>query len=103
MNLAWLYRLQIVGADCPRGVRLARRLPTLALSCLTTHYASLWKEPADSNSDRPRRDIHALHQDAWTKIDPCLPAAFFAQLTPHWHSGALLRSDYARHQALVEI
>ena len=65
----------------------------LALNCLTTHYAPLWRD-----CFRPE-----FTADRWTKPDPRLPADFFARLTPDWHRDVALRTDYARRQALVEI
>ena len=65
----------------------------LALNCLTTHYAPLWR-----NCFHPE-----FTADRWTKPDPRLPADFFARLTPDWHRDVALRTDYARRQALVEI
>ena len=84
---------------------IARQLPilpsssllqvrTLALNCLTTHYASLWAETFDIS----------FTQDSWSKQeDPRLDTNFFKQLTPNWQRGHALRSDYARRQALIEI
>ena len=69
------------------------RLRTLALNCLTTHYADLWSECWDE----------ALCQQRWAKQDPRLPNSFFTNLTPTWQRDCALRSDYARRQALVEI
>jgi hypothetical protein len=66
---------------------------TLALNCLTTHYAELWSECWDE-SFRTQR---------WAKQDPRLPNSFFTNLTPTWQRDCALRSDYARRQALVEI
>lgn len=64
----------------------------LLLNCLTSHYASLWRSAWPAMSDR----------DHWTKDDPRLPrGAFSAGREWSWQSP--LRSDYARHQALVEI
>lgn len=65
----------------------------LAVTCLTTHYADLWRDCWQS----------AFQQDRWTSSDPRLPQSFFAQLTPDWQRHCALRSDYARRQALVEI
>jgi hypothetical protein len=65
----------------------------LGLSCLTISYSDLWKEcwcPDFSMQD-------------WTKKDGRLPKTFFQYLTPEWHRECALRTDYARHQALVEI
>jgi hypothetical protein len=71
----------------------ALRLRTLALNCLTSHYADLWSECWDD----------AYRSQRWAKDDPRLPAAFFTQLTPTWQRDCALRSDYARRQALLEI
>lgn len=76
------------------GDRLPQFLArTLALNCLTTHYADLWQtcwQPA-------------FRQDRWASTDPRLPQDFFVRLTPDWQRHNALRSDYARRQALVEI
>jgi hypothetical protein len=66
---------------------------TLALNCLTTHYADLWSECWDE----------AFRQQRWAKQDPRLPNEFFTNLTPTWQRNCALRTDYARRQALVEI
>ncbi|HRD68040.1 MAG TPA: class I SAM-dependent DNA methyltransferase, partial [Candidatus Competibacter sp.] len=68
-------------------------LRTLSLNCLTTAYASLWRDAFRPDFTR----------DAWTQTDPRLPADFFARLGPDWHRDCALRTDYARRQALVEI
>lgn len=69
------------------------KIRILALNCLTTHYAALWRDAFRPDFTR----------DAWTKTDPRLPADFFARLGPDWHRDCALRTDYARRQALVEI
>jgi hypothetical protein len=69
------------------------RLRTLALNCLTTHYADLWSECWDE----------AFRQQRWAKQDTRLPNSFFTNLTPTWQRDCALRTDYARRQALVEI
>ena len=66
---------------------------TLALNCLTSHYADLWRECWQP----------AFQQDSWASNDPRLPQNFFTQLTPDWQRHCALRSDYSRRQALVEI
>jgi len=73
--------------------RSKMRSRTLALNCLTTHYADLWGECWDD----------AFQQQRWAKDDPRLSNCFFSNLTPTWQRDCALRSDYARHQALVEI
>lgn len=75
----------------PRACSMTTRV--LALNCLTTHYADLWRDCWES----------AFKQDCWAGNDPRLPRNFFAQLTPEWQRNCALRSDYARRQALVEI
>ena len=69
------------------------RTRTLALNCLTTHYADLWSECWDES----------FQQQRWAKDDPRLPNTFFSNLTPTWQRDCALRTDYARRQALVEI
>ncbi|MFZ9754323.1 MAG: Eco57I restriction-modification methylase domain-containing protein, partial [Cyanobium sp.] len=73
--------------------RSKMRSRTLALNCLTTHYADLWSECWDD----------AFQQQRWAKDDPRLPNSFFSNLTPTWQRDCALRTDYARRQALVEI
>lgn len=65
----------------------------LILTCLTNHYASLWSSCWQDS----------FTTDSWAKDDPRLPHYFFRNLTPEWHSDCVLRTDYARRQALVEI
>jgi type I restriction-modification system DNA methylase subunit len=70
------------------------RLRTLALNCLTSHYAELWSDCWDE----------VFQQDTWSKPnDPRLDRNFFRNLTPQWQRNCALRTDYARRQALVEI
>jgi hypothetical protein len=72
----------------------ALTLRTLALNCLTTHYAPLWEELFDP----------AFREESWSQPDnPRLPQDFFRDLTPAWQRHCALRSDYARRMALVEI
>lgn len=72
----------------------AIRLRTLALNCLTTHYAELWSDCWNPT----------FQQDTWSKPnDPRLDRNFFRNLTPQWQRNCALRTDYARRQALVEI
>jgi hypothetical protein len=67
---------------------------TLALNCLTTHYAPLWEELFDAG----------FREESWSQPDnPRLPQHFFRALTPAWQRNCALRSDYARRMALVEI
>jgi hypothetical protein len=69
-------------------------LRTLALNCLTTHYAPLWQELFTP----------AFTEEGWSQPDnPRLPQQFFRDLTPEWQRHCALRSDYARRMALVEI
>ncbi len=77
----------VVNAGAPHISR------TLALNCLTIHYADLWSECWDE----------AFRTQRWGKQDPRLPNSFFTNLTPTWQRDCALRTDYARRQALVEI
>lgn len=63
------------------------------LNCLTTHYTELWEECWDETFKKER----------WTKNDPRLDNAKFANLSPKWQRNCALRTDYERRQALVEI
>ena len=65
----------------------------LALSCLTNGYADLWDEAFEPE----------MTLEKWTKDDPRLDNNFFASLTDHWQRNCVLRTDYARRQALVEL
>ncbi len=66
---------------------------TLMLTFLTTQFAKLWAEAF-------KKDFCS---DRWTKDDPRLDNAKFANLTPEWTRNCALRTDYERRQALVEI
>jgi hypothetical protein len=67
---------------------------SLALNCLTTHYAHLWNEVYDL----------AFTDQSWSQPDnPRLPQGFWQDLTSDWTRHCALRSDYARRMALVEI
>ena len=108
VNQSWLSRLPVLDDACPPELRLSLRLRALSLSCLTTHYADLWREICTADVPRlgaPSEDRHidAFRRDAWAKTDPRLPPEFFSTLTPEWHRDVALRTDYARRQALVEI
>ncbi|WP_026687880.1 class I SAM-dependent DNA methyltransferase [Azovibrio restrictus] len=67
---------------------------TLALNCLTFHYAPLWEEIFDPDFADQR----------WSQPDnPRLPQDFWPSLTRDWTRDCALRSDCARRMALVEI
>ena len=101
---AWLDRLPVLGAACPAPLRSSLRVRALSLSCLTTHYADLWREiSATPHTVSRERHIDAFRRDAWTKANPRLPVDFFSGLTSDWNRQVALRTDYARRQALVEI
>jgi len=77
---------------CPLEAQLLAR--TLALNCLTTHYADLWQEAFDL----------AFTDQCWSEPDNLrLPQDFWQNLTSDWSRDCALRSDYARRMALVEI
>lgn len=75
--------------DC---VEIASR--SLALNCLTNHYAPLWEQVYDL----------AFTDQSWSQPDnPSLPQDFWQNLASDWTRHCALRSDYARRMALVEI
>lgn len=86
-------RLPTLAEDANCSLRLRLHFRALALNCLTTHYADLWRECWQED----------FRNDRFASTDPRLPADFFAQLTPEWQRNCALRSDFARRQALVEI
>ena len=66
---------------------------TLALNCLTTHYADLWSECWDD----------AYQREIWLGDDPRLDRDLWRNLTPQWTRHCALRNDFARRWALVEL
>jgi hypothetical protein len=67
---------------------------SLALNCLTSHYAPLWEEVFDLE----------FAEQSWSQPDnQRLPQGFWQNLTRDWTRHNALRSDYARRMALVEI
>ena len=78
----------------PESLKPDLAVRTLALNCVTTHYAPLWQELFTP----------AFTEEGWSQPDnPRLPQHFFRDLTPEWQRHCALRSDYARRMALVEI
>ena len=66
---------------------------TLALNCLTTHYADLWTECWDD----------AFRDEVWLGDDPRLDPDFWRNLMPEWQRNCALRTDFSRRWALVEL
>jgi hypothetical protein len=89
---------------------LARLMPTpdqnrarlecrcACLVALTSHYADLWALTYKPAFQSQRWSLPSGHPG-----DEVLPKDFFAKLTPNWQRDCVLRADYARRQALVEI
>ena len=75
----------------PTNTRI--NITSLALNCLTTHYAKLWSECWDET----------FQSERWYSDDPRLDQDFWKNLTPEWQRNCALRSDYARRWALVEL
>ena len=90
-NIALLRELPIYAETCPWNSRAIVR--TLALNCLTMHYAELWRESWDE----------AYRNETWLGNDARLAAGFWRELTPEWTRHCALRSDFARRWALVEL
>ena len=66
---------------------------TLALNCLTTHYADLWTGCWDES----------FRNEPWLGDDPRLDPGFWRNLTPEWSRHCALRTDFSRRWALVEL
>lgn len=77
----------------PQSLKTQAYARVLSISCLTTHYADLWRDCWHDD----------FRHDRFASTDPRLPVDFFTRLTPEWQRHCALRSDYARRQALVEI
>ena len=100
---SWLNRLPLPDDRCSPRIRAGLRIRALSLSCLTNHYADLWREISTADFSSEGRHIDVFQRDQWTKKDRRLPAGFFQNLTPDWRRDVALRTDYCRRQALVEI
>lgn len=92
-NTTLISQLPLLSDTTPETIRYRLHARALILNCLTTDYADLWYEGWQDDFDK----------DDFARIDPRLPADFFAKLTRKWSRHCALRSDYARRQALVEI
>ena len=97
VNLSWLYRLPVLDSTRAPGLCAALRLRALSLSCLTTHYGSLWQEISatrlpDVTPDAEGRHLAAFRRDAWTRTDSRLPSDFFSR--SHATLAARRRSPY---------
>lgn len=92
-NSTLINQLPLLSSLTPAWLRFALQVRALALNCLTSYFADLWRECWQVE----------FQHDRFASADTRLPTDFFAMLTSKWtrHSG--LRSDYARRQALVEI
>lgn len=66
---------------------------TLALNCLTTHYAELWSECWNED----------FRDQRWYGDDPRIDLDFWRELTPEWGRDCALRTDFVRRWTLVEI
>lgn len=66
---------------------------TLLLNCLTTSYSEFWKKEFSNQ-------FIGSH---WTKNDNRLKEQCFMRLSNEWNYEKVLRSDFERRQALVEI
>lgn len=65
----------------------------LLLNCLTRDYEQLWKTGYND----------AFRGFTWAKQDQRLSDSIYGSITPEWRREGILRSDYSRRQALVEI
>ena len=65
----------------------------ILLNCLTNKYEYLWKGCFDIDFSHCR----------WSKNDLRLINSVFSEINSEWTSTSALRSDYERHQALIEL
>ncbi len=79
--------------DMDVHIRPLVHLRVLALNCLTRHYSQLWGDNWDVQ----------YRQDSWAKLETRLNRSYFNNLTPTWSRSSVLRSDFERRQAVVEI
>ncbi len=68
-------------------------LRALLLNCLTSYYSDFWGSCFNKE----------FSFDGWAKQDVRLQSERFSSLTDKWTWNTPLRTDYERHQALVEI
>ena len=91
-GLADLYDSTLSRVPLVRDDAVASR--SLALNCLTTHYAPLWEEVYDPDFADQR----------WSQPhNPRLLQDFWQNLSNTWTRDSALRADYTRRMALVEI
>lgn len=90
-NLSLVEQLPILEKNCKLKNELYSR--ALILTCLTSNYEELWQESFNKSFLR----------DSWTKKDEKLNKDFFKHLTRTWQKNNILRYDFERRQALVEI
>ncbi len=74
-------------------LRSAIHVRVLVLNCITSAYASLWKQ---CWSD-------AYRTESWLSADPRLSRNCFQSLHADWTRSSALRDDFSRRQALLEL
>ena len=77
--------------DAKFAVEIAAR--SLLLNCVSMHYSTFWEKA--SNEEMP--------QCQWAKQDNRLPQNYFANLAFEWKAESVLRNDYVRRQAMIEL
>ncbi len=65
----------------------------LSLNSVSNHYADLWQSCFKVE----------FKNQSWSRNNDVLPKHFFSNLTPTWQHDCVLRADYSRRQALLEI
>jgi hypothetical protein len=96
-NSALIKRLPLVDLGSNRSKLWIR---ALALTCITSHYSTLWKSVWE---DRFGLEKWAVpEQQEYFRMRPLDPR-FFANLSSNWKRNSAIRSDYSRRQALIEI
>jgi N-6 DNA Methylase. len=90
MNFSAIKGLPVFEEDALQKEAICR---LLMLNCVTSDFAALWQ-----NGYSPE-----FQSFTWSKDDSRLPNWMFTSLTQEWRPNNVLRSDYMRRQALLEI
>lgn len=77
--------------DAKFAAEIAAR--SLLLNCVSMHYSAFWGKASNEE----------MSQCQWTKQDNRLSPNYFVSLAFEWKAESVLRNDYARRQAMIEL
>lgn len=84
-------KVSLPSEDDPRAAEITCIM--LQLCCVDSRYANLWEKTYDAS----------FNNRTWTKWDDRLSDQLFKSLKQTWDTNSFLKTDYERHQALVEL